>query len=42
VKDAPLPDNRLREGVPIKKSERGDVFLMLYAGCVSRKLKEAE
>ncbi len=42
MKDAPLPDNRLREGVPTKMSERADVFLMLYASCFSRKVKEAE
>jgi len=42
VKDAPLPDNRLREGIPTKMSERADVFLMLYASCFSRKVKEAE
>lgn len=42
MKDAPLRDDRLREGVPTKKSERGDVFLMLYASCFSREVKEAE
>lgn len=42
MKDAPLPDNRLREGIPTKMSERADVFLMLYASCFSRKVKEAE